>query len=188
MLDPGRCGAKPRLVAKLLISRCFTRQETFDRTSLPARYTMRIGVARLRATTWGRLYARHDTRFGTSGDVGMYRGAYLRLPLYIATISRVHAHADAWLFCRRFAMEAGMPKMSFSELSENVAALPYHDLVRLMEVIVNSLRMHEKENTPKDEKYWETIAKKYQGCMEELWDGVDPVEYQRSMREDRVIG
>ena len=85
-------------------------------------------------------------------------------------------------------MEAGMPKMSFSELSESVAAQPYYDLVRLMEVIVNSLRMHEKDNTPKDEKYWETIAKKYQGCMEDLWDGVDPVEYQRSMREDRIIG
>ena len=84
-------------------------------------------------------------------------------------------------------MEAGMPQMSFSELSAKVAVLPYHELVKLMEVIVNSLQMHEKDIAPKDEKYWETIARKYQGCMEELWDGSDPVEYQRSMREDRVI-
>ena len=66
-------------------------------------------------------------------------------------------------------MDARIPKMSFSELSENVAALPYHELLKLMEVIVNILSRREKENAPRDEKYRETIARKYQGCMEELY-------------------
>ena len=85
-------------------------------------------------------------------------------------------------------METNLSRLSFSELTANVEALPYHELVELMSVIVNRLRKHEEADQPKDEAYWRAIADKYMGCMKGTWDGVDAVEYQRSLREDRDIG
>lgn len=85
-------------------------------------------------------------------------------------------------------METSISRLSFSELSANVEALPYHELVELMGVIVNRLRKHEEVDKPKDEAYWKEVVEKYRGCMKGTWDGMDAVEYQRSLREDRDIG
>ncbi len=85
-------------------------------------------------------------------------------------------------------METSLSRLSFSELSANVEALPYHELVELMGVIVNRLRKHEETDKSKDEAYWKQLVENYRGCMKGTWDGVDAVEYQRSLREDRDIG
>lgn len=85
-------------------------------------------------------------------------------------------------------METNNSKMSLSEITTQAIALPYHERIELMGKLIDSLRKPKYEEPPKDEEYWRKIADKYQGCMKGTWDGVDAVEYQRSLREDREIG
>ena len=85
-------------------------------------------------------------------------------------------------------MNTGISRLSFSELSANVEALPYHELVDLLSVIVNRLRIHDAVDKPNDEAYWKALVEKYRGCMKGTWEGMDAVEYQRRLREDRDIG
>ena len=81
-------------------------------------------------------------------------------------------------------MDVCMKGMSLSEVSSNAVALPYNERIELMKILVDSLRIPDRDKTPKDEEYWDRIAKKYQGCMKDLWDGIDPLEYQRSLRAE----
>ena len=85
-------------------------------------------------------------------------------------------------------MDTNSSKLSVLEITTQAIALSYNERVELIGKLVDSLRGQGRDNPSKDEKYWQELLSKYRGCMKGTWDGMDAVEYQRSLREDREIG
>lgn len=44
-----------------------------------------------------------------------------------------------------------------------------------------------KQDTSRKEKRLEALSQ-ISGSMKEIWEGIDPLEYQKNMREDRSLG
>ena len=82
--------------------------------------------------------------------------------------------------------------MSYYEMAEEVKRMDYRSLMLLMSDIVSVLNnRYAKEN--KNEKNVLSATEKraklkeYMGSAAEMWKGLDAMEYQREMREDREI-
>ena len=65
---------------------------------------------------------------------------------------------------------------SLATITAEAVALPYEDRVELLTVLAK-----------KNEQNWSEMLDSYTGCMGGLWSKEDPLEYQRNLREDRII-
>ena len=77
---------------------------------------------------------------------------------------------------------------ALSRVTAKAVALPYEDRVELLAVLVKSMTKPVSYVSKKEDKNWSEMLDSYTGCMEGLWANEDPVEYQRRLREDRIIG
>ncbi len=72
-------------------------------------------------------------------------------------------------------------------LTREAIALPYEEQRELLNSLTISVRNIENRSEKK-ETDWDSVLDSYIGCMGGLWANENPVEYQRKLREDRVIG
>ncbi|UTC62355.1 hypothetical protein E4O00_13155 [Treponema sp. OMZ 788] len=77
---------------------------------------------------------------------------------------------------------------ALARVTATAVALPYEDRVELLSVLVKSIAKPVSHDSKKEDKNWSKMLDSYTGCMGGLWANEDPVEYQRRLREDRIIG
>ena len=76
---------------------------------------------------------------------------------------------------------------SLTTVMAEAVALPYEDRVELLAVLAKSISKSALDTSKKNEQNWGKMLDLYTGCMGGLCSKEDPVEYQRNLREDRVI-
>lgn len=76
---------------------------------------------------------------------------------------------------------------SLATITAEAVALPYEDRVELLTVLAKSMSKSAIYTSKKNEQNWSEMLDSYTGCMGGLWSKEDPLEYQRNLREDRVI-
>lgn len=76
---------------------------------------------------------------------------------------------------------------ALAKVTANAVALPYEDRVELLAVLAKSIAKPVTYTAKTADKNWSKMLESYTGCMGGLWANEDPVEYQRRLREDRVI-
>ena len=85
-----------------------------------------------------------------------------------------------------------MSDVALETLTREAVALPYSERVDLLNSIARSLYQTEERNSEqkKQERIQRrlTALRKVAGSGKELWKGVDALEYQRKLREERDIG
>ncbi len=80
-----------------------------------------------------------------------------------------------------------MIHIPLEDMKKAVETLSLNEKAELMHTLADAIKDADKVK-PKEEKDWAKLVEKYAGCMGGLWKNEDPVEYQRSLREDRVVG
>ena len=73
-----------------------------------------------------------------------------------------------------------------AKITKEAVALDYDDQKALLDSLRISVQNLEKKQT--SECDWAELLDSYMGCLGGLWSDDDPVEYQRNLREDRIIG
>ena len=77
---------------------------------------------------------------------------------------------------------------ALARVTAKAVALPYEDRVELLAVLAKSMAKPVSYALKKEDKNWSKMLDSYTGCMDGLWANENPVEYQRRLREDRIIG
>ena len=73
-----------------------------------------------------------------------------------------------------------------AKITKEAIALDYADQKALLDSLTISVQnLEKKQNSECD---WAELLDSYMGCLGGLWSDDDPVEYQRNLREDRIIG
>ncbi len=80
-----------------------------------------------------------------------------------------------------------MVYIPLEDMKKAIQSLSLNDKAELMHTLADAIKDADKPK-PKEEKDWAKLVEKYAGSAKGFWSNVDPVEYQRSLREDRVIG
>ena len=76
---------------------------------------------------------------------------------------------------------------SLTTVMAEAVALPYEDRVELLTVLAKSISKSALDTSKKNEQNWGKMLDLYTGCMGGLCSKEDPGEYQRNLREDKVI-
>lgn len=73
-----------------------------------------------------------------------------------------------------------------TKITKEAIALDYADQKALLDSLTISVQnLEKKQNSECD---WAELLDSYMGCLGGLWSDDDPIEYQRNLREDRIIG
>ena len=73
-----------------------------------------------------------------------------------------------------------------AKITKEAISLDYDDQKALLDSLTISVQnLEKKQNSECD---WAELLDSYMGCLGGLWSDDDPVEYQRNLREDRIIG
>lgn len=73
-----------------------------------------------------------------------------------------------------------------AKITKEAIALDYADQKALLDSLTISVQnLEKKQNSECD---WAELLDSYMGCLGGLWSDDDPIEYQRNLREDRIIG
>ena len=73
-----------------------------------------------------------------------------------------------------------------AKITKEAIALDYADEKALLDSLTISVQnLEKKQNSECD---WAELLDSYMGCLGGLWSDDDPIEYQRNLREDRIIG
>ena len=72
-----------------------------------------------------------------------------------------------------------------AKITKEAIALDYADQKALLDSLTISVQNLEKKHSECD---WAELLDSYMGCLGGLWSDDDPIEYQRNLREDRIIG
>jgi len=82
-----------------------------------------------------------------------------------------------------------MTNVALKELTKEAVSLPYEEQKELFESLSISIRTIEAQKPHKTQKTKEEIRAfldSFRGSSH-CWDGLDPVDYQRKIREEREI-
>lgn len=73
-----------------------------------------------------------------------------------------------------------------TKITKEAISLDYDDQKALLDSLTISVQnLEKKQNSECD---WAELLDSYMGCLGGLWSDDDPIEYQRNLREDRIIG
>lgn len=83
-----------------------------------------------------------------------------------------------------------MVYIPLEDMKKAIQSLSLNDKAELMHTLADAIKDADKPKESDDERKAKRLAAlhEFAGSATGLWRGIDAVEYQRSLREDRIIG